>query len=283
MSNQNSNIVVKVENLSKLYRLGIIGSTTLRHDLQSMWARFRGKEDPNTPISQSLRDIAQNADQTFWALKDLNFTLSQGEITGVIGKNGAGKSTLLKIMSRITLPTGGCIKLRGRVASLLEVGTGFHPELTGAENIFLNGVILGMTRVEIRKRYNDIVAFSEIERFIDTPIKRYSSGMQVRLAFSVAVHLDPNILIIDEVLSVGDDAFQRKCISKVKEIASSGKTVIFVTHSKDVVLNLCQRAIWLENGRIKMDATPKTVISNYLKEFSSSSRKKKSSQKKKLR
>ena len=199
-----SDIVVKVESLSKLYRLGVIGSTTLRHDLQSMWARFQGKEDPNAPISQSLRDIPQNADQTFWALKDLNFTLRQGEITGIIGRNGAGKSTLLKIISRITSPTEGYIKLRGRVASLLEVGTGFHSELTGRENVFLNGVILGMTRVEIRKRYDDIVAFSEIERFIDTPIKRYSSGMQVRLAFSVAAHLDADILIIDEVLSVGD-------------------------------------------------------------------------------
>ena len=275
-----SDIVVKVDNLSKLYRLGIIGSTTLRHDLQSMWARFRGKEDPNAPILQSLRDIPQNADQTFWALKDLSFTLRKGEITGIIGRNGAGKSTLLKIISRITPPTEGYIKLRGRVVSLLEVGTGFHPELTGRENVFLNGVILGMTRIEIRKRYNDIVAFSEIERFIDTPIKRYSSGMQVRLAFSVAAHLDTDILIIDEVLSVGDDAFQRKCVSKMQEIATSGKTVIFVTHSKEAVLDLCQRAIWLENGRIKMDSTPKIVIPSYLKEFSPKSKKKKLKKKK---
>ena len=275
-----SDIVVKVESLSKLYRLGVIGSTTLRHDLQSMWARFQGKEDPNAPISQSLRDIPQNADQTFWALKDLNFTLRQGEITGIIGRNGAGKSTLLKIISRITSPTEGYIKLRGRVASLLEVGTGFHSELTGRENVFLNGVILGMTRVEIRKRYDDIVAFSEIERFIDTPIKRYSSGMQVRLAFSVAAHLDADILIIDEVLSVGDDAFQHKCMSKIQEIATSGKTVIFVTHSKESILTLCKRAIWLENGRIKMDSTPKIVIPSYLKVFSSKAKKKKSSKKK---
>ncbi len=275
-----SDIVVKVESLSKLYRLGVIGSTTLRHDLQSMWARFQGKEDPNAPISQSLRDIPQNADQTFWALKDLNFTLRQGEITGIIGRNGAGKSTLLKIISRITSPTEGYIKLRGRVASLLEVGTGFHSELTGRENVFLNGVILGMTRVEIRKRYDDIVAFSEIERFIDTPIKRYSSGMQVRLAFSVAAHLDADILIIDEVLSVGDDAFQHKCMRKIQEIATSGKTVIFVTHSKESILKLCKRAIWLENGRIKMDSTPKIVIPSYLKVFSSKAKKKKSSKKK---
>src|SRR5580704_5378218 len=211
--------IIEIKNLSKAYKLGVIGTTRLRDDLERLWARFRGRS-------------AKAPKTDFWALKDVSFDVEQGEIIGIIGRNGAGKSTLLKILSRITQQTAGEVVLRGRVASLLEIGTGFHPDLTGRENIFLNGAILGMTRSEIRSRFDEIIAFAEIETFIDTPVKRYSSGMYVRLAFAVAAHLEPEILLVDEVLAVGDASFQKKCLRKMDEVASrGGKTVLFVSHN----------------------------------------------------
>ena len=216
-----SETVIRVENVSKQYQLGTIGSGTLYRDLQSWWARYRCKEDPNGKIGQW--DASQMEDeQRFWALKDISFDVKQGEIVGIIGRNGAGKSTLLKILSRVTGPTSGKIKIKGRVASLLEVGTGFHPELTGRENVYLNGTIMGMREHEIDRKFDEIVEFAGIAKFIDTPVKRYSSGMYVRLAFAVAAHLDPEILIIDEVLAVGDAAFQKKCLGKMGEVGKKG-------------------------------------------------------------
>lgn len=249
--------VIKVENVSKYYRLGVLGSGSLKRDLQAWW---RGKK--NVPVKDD------HSPDHIWALQDINFEVSKGEVLGFVGKNGAGKSTLLKIISRISLPTTGWVKGKGRVASLLEVGTGFHEELTGRENIFLNGNILGMKRREIAARFDEIVEFSGIERFIDTPIKRYSSGMYVRLAFAVAAHLNPEILLVDEVLAVGDAEFQRKCLGKMKEASSEqGKTVIFVTHNMQAISNLCSRAIWLEKGKMVASGEPQTVISNYLSAF----------------
>ena len=207
-----SNTVIRVENLSKEYHLGTIGHGTLSHDLTSWWARKRGKEDPNSRIGSIS---GNNHNERFWALKDVSFSVEKGEVVGIIGRNGAGKSTLLKILSRVTAPTSGEVKIKGRIASLLEVGTGFHPELTGRENIYLNGTILGMTRKEIDQKFDEIVDFAEIEKFIDTPVKRYSSGMYVRLAFAVAAHLEPEILLVDEVLAVGDAGFQKKCLGKM--------------------------------------------------------------------
>ena len=216
--------VIKVENLSKLYRLGVINRDMLYKDLQSRWAKFRGKEDPNAPIGAKHRQRLEHGDE-FWALRNVDLEVKEGEILGIIGRNGAGKSTMLKILSQITAPTEGKIKVKGRIASLLEVGTGFHPELTGRENVYLNGAILGMTRKEVASKFDEIVAFAEIDEFIDTPVKRYSSGMYVRLAFAVAAHLDPEILIVDEVLAVGDAAFQQKCMSKMQSASQdSGKT-----------------------------------------------------------
>ncbi|MDA8528161.1 ABC transporter ATP-binding protein [Opitutaceae bacterium] len=203
--------------------------------------------------------------EEFWALSDLNFSIEPGEVVGIIGRNGAGKSTLLKILSRITEPTTGSISLRGRVASLLEVGTGFHPELSGRENIFLNGAILGMSRSEIRMKFDEIVEFAEVERFLDTPVKRYSSGMYVRLAFAVAAHLEPEILIVDEVLAVGDATFQKKCLGKMQEVAKTGeRTVLFVSHNMSVMLSLCQRALFLEEGQLKLDSNVQSAVSSYL-------------------
>src|ERR1700739_154942 len=199
----------------------------------------------------------------FWALRHVSFEVKHGEVIGIIGRNGAGKSTLLKLLSRITVPTEGRIRINGRVASLLEVGTGFHPELTGRENVFLNGAILGMTRAETMRKFDEIVAFSEIEEFLDTPVKRYSSGMYVRLAFAVAAHLDPEILICDEVLSVGDVAFKKKCLAKIKNFVQSGKTVLFVSHSLEAVRNLCQRSIWLKDGRVQKDGETEEVLDGY--------------------
>jgi lipopolysaccharide transport system ATP-binding protein len=258
-------VVISVERLWKQYRYGSLSHATLRKDLQSWWARFRGKEDPNLPIGMEQNAERKASDPTpfalgampdsdrFWALSDISFEVKRGEVVGIIGRNGAGKSTLLKIMSRVTTPTKGQIKIRGRVGSLLEVGTGFHPELTGRENIFLNGAILGMTKNEIKKKFDEIVAFAEVEKFIDTPVKRYSSGMYVRLAFAVAAHLEPEILIVDEVLAVGDIHFQKKCLTKMGESAKNGRTVIFVSHNMASVKALCGRAILLDAGRVVMD------------------------------
>jgi lipopolysaccharide transport system ATP-binding protein len=262
-------IVIKVENLSKEYRLGTINHGTLKHDLQSWWARIRGKEDPNSVISFSrqsatnssgLRD-AQNPH--FLALKDVSFEVKRGEILGIIGKNGAGKSTLLKVLSRVTSPTKGVVKIKGRIASLLEVGTGFHPELTGRENIFLNGAILGMTKKEISRKFDEIVAFAEVEQFIDTPVKRYSSGMYVRLAFAVAAHLEPEILIVDEVLAVGDAQFQKKCLGKMDDVAKGGRTILFVSHNMVAVERLCQTGVYLDGGKIRRTGEIANIIDSY--------------------
>lgn len=255
------NTVLQVENLWKEYQLGAMSHHSLSRDLQSWWAKVRGKEDPNAPIGSTLQ---HSEDERFWALQDVSFEVKQGDILGIIGRNGAGKSTLLKILSQVTVPTKGEVRFKGSIASLLEVGTGFHPELTGRENIFLNGAILGMSRQEIRQRFDEIVAFSEIERFIDTPVKRYSSGMYVRLAFAVAAHLEPEILIVDEVLAVGDAAFQRKCLGKMGDVACSGRTVLFVSHNMQAVLNLCQRAMLLESGRLALSGTSAEVVDAYL-------------------
>ena len=221
--------VIQVSDLSKSYRLGAIGGGTLRADVSRWWARLRGLPDPNLKLGEEAKSRLNG--QEFWALKDISFEVRQGEILGVIGRNGAGKSTLLKILSRVTAPTSGEVRVKGRVASLLEVGTGFHPELTGRENVYLNGAILGMTKAEVKKKFDEIVAFSGVEEFIDTPVKRYSSGMYVRLAFAVAAHLEPEILIVDEVLAVGDGAFQKNCIERMAAVALGGRTVLFVSHN----------------------------------------------------
>ena len=257
-----SEIVIKVENLYKEYILGTIGYGTLIQDLNSWWARIRGKEDPNAKIGEISRFDIKN--QKFLALQDVSFDIKQGEAVGIIGKNGAGKSTLLKILSRITMPTKGSIKIKGKISSLLEVGTGFHPELTGRENIYLNGAILGMKKREIDKKFDEIVAFAGIEKFIDTPVKRYSSGMYVRLAFSVAAHLDSDILILDEVLAVGDAEFQKKCLSKMDDVTKNqGRTILFVSHNMAAIKNLCNRGIVLKEGRIEMNNTIEKCIKKY--------------------
>ncbi|MBQ9494584.1 MAG: ABC transporter ATP-binding protein [Treponema sp.] len=241
------NTAIKVEQLSKYYRLGVINNGTLFRDLQSWWARKRGKDDPHAKIGSTREDGKEG----FWALKDVDFEIAQGARVGIIGHNGAGKSTLLKILSGITVPTKGTIKINGRISSLLEVGTGFHPELTGRENIYLNGAILGMKKREVDKKIDEIIAFSEIEEHIDTPVKRYSSGMYVRLAFAVAAHLDSDILIADEVLAVGDAAFQKKALGKMNDIsAGQGRTVLFVSHNMAAVKSLCNKGIVLEKGRV---------------------------------
>lgn len=260
-----SDTVIKVENISKLYRLGEITTGTLSHDLNRWWARVRGKEDPFAKIGEVNDRTVKSGSQYIWALKNISFDVKQGEVLGIIGRNGAGKSTLLKILSKVTTPTEGRIKVKGRVASLLEVGTGFHPELTGKENIFLNGAILGMTRAEIRKKFDEIVDFAGVERYIDTPVKRYSSGMYVRLAFAVAAHLDSEILIVDEVLAVGDAEFQRKCIGKMKDVSSQqGRTVLFVSHNLSQVKNFCSRGILLHNGQLVFDGEIARTISAYV-------------------
>ena len=257
-----SDTVIKVENLSKHYNLGTIGSGTLYRDIQSFWARLRAKEDPNRQIG--TWDVAQmDHNNSFWALKDVSFEVKQGDVVGIIGRNGAGKSTLLKILSRVTGPTSGNIKIKGRVASLLEVGTGFHPELTGRENVYLNGTILGMRKSEIDKKFDEIVAFAEIEKFIDTPVKRYSSGMYVRLAFAVAAHLDPEILIVDEVLAVGDAEFQKKCLGKMQEVGNAGRTVLFVSHNMGAVRRLCNKGILLSQGQLNYIGETEQSIVNY--------------------
>lgn len=254
--------VIKVENLWKQYRLGVIGHGTLYKDLQSWWALARGREDPNARITDQAGPGSDG--EWFWALQDISFEVKQGEVLGIIGRNGAGKSTLLKILSRVTTPTKGTAKIKGRVASLLEVGTGFHPELTGRENIYLNGTILGMTKTEIERKFDEIVDFSGVEMFIDTPLKRYSSGMYVRLAFAVAAHLEPEILIVDEVLAVGDVQFQKKCLGKMKDVAGQGRTILFVSHNMGAIRNLCEKALLLDNGGLVLNAATDHTIARYL-------------------
>lgn len=259
-----SEVVIKVENVGKQYHLGQVGTGTISHDLNRWWHRVRGKEDPYLKVGDTNDRSTKGNSNLVWALRDINFEVKQGEVLGIIGKNGAGKSTLLKILSRVTSPTVGEIKVKGRIASLLEVGTGFHPELTGRENIFLNGAILGMTKQEIRKKFDEIVDFSGVERYIDTPVKRYSSGMYVRLAFAVAAHLEPEILIVDEVLAVGDAEFQKKCLGKMKEVSGHGRTVLFVSHNMGAVRNLCSSAILLKHGTILAEGKVESVMNQYL-------------------
>ncbi|PZX57790.1 ABC-type polysaccharide/polyol phosphate transport system ATPase subunit [Algoriphagus ratkowskyi] len=256
--------VIKVENVSKLYRLGEIGTGTISHDINRWWAKMRGKEDPFSQIgSENDRSVNDGSDYA-WALKDINFEVAQGDVLGIIGRNGAGKSTLLKILSRVTLPTKGGINVKGRVASLLEVGTGFHPELTGKENIFLNGAILGMTKAEIKRKFDEIVDFAGIAKYVDTPVKRYSSGMYVRLAFAVAAHLDSEILIMDEVLAVGDAEFQKKCLGKMGDVSrNEGRTILFVSHNMASVKSLCTQGIVLHNGQYAFEGTTHDAVNFY--------------------
>ena len=253
--------VIRIENLWKEYRLGILGYRSLEKEFQSRWARFRGRPDPNALISTGAE--SNSSRDAIWAIKDVSLEVKQGETLGIIGHNGAGKSTLLKILSRVTAPTKGVIKMKGRVASLLEVGTGFHPELTGRENVFLNGAILGMTVKETKARFDEIVDFSGIERFIDTPVKRYSSGMYVRLAFAVAVHLDSEILILDEVLAIGDAEFQKKSQNKMKAAMGQGRTIIFVSHNMTAVRRFCTEGVWLDKGIICRRGKCEDVVEAY--------------------
>lgn len=259
-------LILKVENISKQYRLGTVGTGTIADDLTRWWYLIRGKEDPFLKIGDTnARDKKGDSDYV-WSLKDVSFDVYKGDVIGVIGKNGAGKSTLLKILSKVTSPTTGSIKSNGRIASLLEVGTGFHPELTGRENIYLNGAILGMTKKEIASKLDEIIEFSGCERYIDTPTKRYSSGMTVRLAFAVAAFLEPDILIVDEVLAVGDAEFQKKAIGKMKDISrgDNGRTVLFVSHNMAAVMSLCKRGILLENGEVTFIGSTEDTIGKYL-------------------
>ena len=244
-----SKIVIQAENISKQYRLGLVGTGTVKDDFKRWWHNVRGKEDPFLKIGEANDRSIKGASDYVWSLRDINFEINQGDSVGIIGRNGAGKSTLLKILSQVTQPTTGKIYTRGRIASLLEVGTGFHPEMTGRENIYLNGAILGMRKHEIKRKFDEIVAFSGVERYIDTPVKRYSSGMYVRLAFAVAAHLESEILIVDEVLAVGDAEFQKKCLGKMNDVSKGeGRTVLFVSHSMASVKKLCNKGIVLQNG-----------------------------------
>ena len=259
-----NNHVIDVTNLSKVYDLGVISSGTFIKDLTSYKSRLFKQEDPNSKIElNDLKSISKAS--KIWALKNINLQIQKGDVVGIIGKNGAGKSTLLKILSRITTPTTGIIRMRGKLSSLLEVGTGFHPELTGRENIFLNGAILGMTKSEIQSRIQSIINFSEVERYI--PIKRYSSGMTVRLAFSVAAHLTSEILLIDEVLAVGDASFQERCLGKIEDISKMGRTILFVSHNMDSIRDLCKTSILLENGQLIRKGETSDIISNYMKKY----------------
>jgi lipopolysaccharide transport system ATP-binding protein len=257
---------IKVENLGKLYRLGELGTGTLSHDLNRWFAKIRGKEDPFAKVGEINDRTTKGNSDFIWALKDVGFDVKQGEVLGIIGRNGAGKSTLLKLLSKVTTPSTGRIKIRGRIASLLEVGTGFHAELTGRENIFLNGAILGMTKIEIKSKFDEIVNFAGVERYVDTPVKRYSSGMYVRLAFAVAAFLEPEILIVDEVLAVGDTEFQKKCLGRMKDVSrNDGRTVLFVSHNMAAVESLCNRAINLMNGSIVFNGSTMEAIQHYNK------------------
>lgn len=255
-------IVLKIKDVSKQYRLGLVGTGTLSHDLKRLWYLYRGKEDPYAKVGV-VNDREKKGGDYVWALNNINLDIKRGEVIGIIGKNGAGKSTLLKLLSQVTGPTKGSIKVKGRIASLLEVGTGFHPELTGRENIFLNGAILGMTKEDIRRKENEIIDFSGCAKYIDTPVKRYSSGMKVRLGFAVAAHLEPEILVVDEVLAVGDLEFQKKCIGKMKDVSSTGRTVLFVSHNMNSIQNLCDRCILLKDGEIFYDGGVEETVQKY--------------------
>lgn len=257
--------VISVEHLTKRYDLGVIGTGTLSRDLNRWWARVRGQSDPYTRIGQ--RDAFERIGESILALDDVSFTVEQGEALGIIGRNGAGKSTLLKILSRVTAPTSGVVKVKGRIGSLLEVGTGFHPELTGRENIYLNGAILGMKKAEVARKFDEIVDFAGVEKFIDTPVKRYSSGMYVRLAFAVAAHLESEILIVDEVLAVGDAEFQNKCLGKMEDVATrEGRTVLFVSHNIVSIRRLCINGILLNTGYIEAIGPIETILNSYMTE-----------------
>ncbi|HNB51568.1 MAG TPA: ABC transporter ATP-binding protein [Anaerolineales bacterium] len=258
--------VISVEALSKSYRLGQIGTGTIANDLNVWWAKLRGKPNPLLRIGQA--DYRDRLGEALWALREITFSVEQGEVLGIIGRNGAGKSTLLKILSRVTAPTSGKIKVKGRVSSLLEVGTGFHPELTGRENVFLNGAILGMGHAEIKSKFDEILDFAGIEKFVDTPVKRYSSGMYVRLAFAVAAHLDPEILVVDEVLAVGDAGFQKKCLGKMSDVAQGGRTILFVSHNMQAIRSLCSRSILLEEGKMICDAPTTDTLQTYNRRLS---------------
>ena len=259
-----SDIAIKLENISKQYRLGVVGTGTLSHDLNRWWAKIRKKEDKLGIIGHK-NTLSEKGGEYVWALRDINIEVKKGQVIGIIGKNGAGKSTLLKLLSRVTGPTTGSIKVNGRIASLLEVGTGFHPELTGKENVFLNGAILGMTKKDIKNKLEEIVEFAGIAKYIDTPVKRYSSGMYVRLAFSVAAHLEPDILVVDEVLAVGDAEFQRKAIGKMKQVSEGGKrTVLFVSHNMVAIKNLCETTYLMEHGTISKMGNSEDMVREYL-------------------
>jgi lipopolysaccharide transport system ATP-binding protein len=262
-----SDIAIKVEDVSKLYRLGQIGTGTFKNDLKKFWSNFRGNGDPFEKIGVENDRTTKTDSEWVWALNKIDFEVKKGDVLGIIGRNGAGKSTLLKILSQITAPTTGRITIHGNISSLLEVGTGFHPELSGRDNIFLNGAILGMRKNEIQRKFDEIVEFSGVEKYLDTPVKRYSSGMYVRLAFAVAANLDPEILILDEVLSVGDAEFQKKCIEKIRNISErQGKTIIYVSHNIDVMKTLCNNAILLKNGTLNYSGTFSDTISKYINE-----------------
>jgi lipopolysaccharide transport system ATP-binding protein len=274
--------VIEVDGVWKKYRLGVLGTGTLRHDVERWWHRIRGKPDPYSEVDQTTKVKSRKSkedpngesggdlsDDEMWALRGVSVEMKQGEILGIIGRNGAGKSTLLKILSRVTSPTKGEVRVKGRIASLLEVGTGFHPELTGRENTFLNGAILGMSRSEIKMKFDEIVTFAGIDSYIDTPVKRYSSGMYVRLAFAVAAHLESEILIVDEVLAVGDVEFQKKCLGKMSEVAHGGRTVLFVSHNLSSICTLCDRAAHLHGGSLIDTGVPAAVVDRYLKALTS--------------
>lgn len=263
-------LALKVENISKQYRLGEVGTGSLAHDLNRFWHKIRGKEDPYLKIGESNDRTTKGSSDYVWSLRDINFEIEQGDAVGIIGRNGAGKSTLLKLLSKVTKPTTGNIYTNGRIASLLEVGTGFHPEMTGRENIYLNGAILGMTRREIKRKFDEIVDFSGVERYIDTPVKRYSSGMYVRLAFAVAAHLESEILIVDEVLAVGDAEFQKKCLGKMGDVSKGeGRTVLFVSHNMAAVKELCNSGVLLNHGNIIYQGGILDTVFEYQKIFSS--------------
>lgn len=259
------NVAIEFNNIGKQYRLGVIGTGTLSRDLNRWWALFRGKEDPYLRIGDENNRSQKASSDYVWALKDIDFKVEQGDVVGIIGKNGAGKSTLLKILSRVTSPTIGNIRVKGRIASLLEVGTGFHPEMTGRENVYMNGSIMGMTKTEITRKLEEIVDFAGVEKYIDTPVKRYSSGMTVRLGFSIAAHLEPEILVVDEVLAVGDAEFQKKAIGKMQDVSRGGeRTVLFVSHNMAAIRNLCHNGVVLNNGKLDFIGQVDECIDHYM-------------------
>ncbi len=264
-----SDVAIKIENLSKQYRLGVVGTGTLSHDLKRWWTvNMRGKEDPYLKIGETNDRSTKASSEYVWALKDINLEIKKGDVMGIIGKNGAGKSTLLKILSKVTKPTTGTVQYKGRIASLLEVGTGFHMEMTGRENIYMNGSIMGMTRAEITRKLDEIIDFAGVERFIDTPVKRYSSGMTVRLGFAIAAHLEPEILVVDEVLAVGDAEFQKKAIGKMQDVSKGeGRTVLFVSHNLTAVKSMCTQCIVLDNGNISFNGDTASAICKYSNDF----------------